>query len=64
MKRPSDLKADIEKIKQLKALQQKATDKLGKIADGSAAKPPRKKNPALKKPAVKKKKSPWQNKGV
>lgn len=53
MKRPSDLKADIEKIKKLKALQQKATDKLDKIADDSAAKVSKKKAAVPKKSAVK-----------
>jgi hypothetical protein len=55
MKRASELKADIEKIKKLKALQQKATDKLGKIAGDSAVKPVKKKKAAPKKPVVKKK---------
>jgi hypothetical protein len=49
MKRPSDLKADIEKIKKLKALQQKATDKLDKITDKAAGTKPKKKAASVKK---------------
>jgi hypothetical protein len=51
MKRSSDLKADIEKIQKLKALQQKATDKLNKITKDAAVKPPKKKKTAVKKRA-------------
>jgi peptidoglycan hydrolase CwlO-like protein len=62
MKRPSDLKADIAKIKKLKALQQKATDKLDKItADAKAGKKksaPAKRSAAKTRPAAKKKPAP------
>lgn len=58
MKRSSELKADIAKIKKLKALQQKATDKLDKMADKSAVKPAKKKPVAVKKPVVKAKTNP------
>jgi hypothetical protein len=43
MRKSSDIKADIEKIRKLKALQIKATDKLNKITEHAAAKPPKKK---------------------
>jgi hypothetical protein len=52
MSRSSSLKADIEKIKRLKALQEKATDKLNMIGEKASGKAPKKK-PA--KAAVKKK---------
>jgi len=69
MKRPSDLKSDIEKIKKLKALQAKATDKLNKITQKAAgktpaAKPPKKKTakPPVKKKAAVKNKAALKNK--
>jgi hypothetical protein len=43
MRRSSDIKSDIEKIKKLKALQEKATDKLNRITAKASAKPPKKK---------------------
>jgi hypothetical protein len=50
MRKGSDIKGDIEKIKKLKDLQRKATDKLNKIAENAAGKSPKKKktNPAGK----------------
>jgi hypothetical protein len=56
LRRNSSIKADIEKIKKLRSLQQQATDKLNKITQDAALKSPKKKKtkPALKrKPAVK-----------
>jgi hypothetical protein len=58
MRRSSDIKKDIEKIKKLQALEQKATDKLNRITERAAAKPLKKKKtrPAVKsKPVVKNK---------
>jgi hypothetical protein len=52
MRKGSDIKDAIEKLKKLKALQIKATDKLNKIAEDAAGKPPKKKKT---KPAVKRK---------
>jgi hypothetical protein len=52
MRRSSDIKSDIDKIKKLKALQLKATDKLNRITAKAAAKLPQKKKA---KPAVKSK---------
>jgi hypothetical protein len=52
MRRSSSLKADIEKIKKLQALQEKATDKLNRIGEKASGKPPGKKK---SKPAVKNK---------
>jgi hypothetical protein len=52
MRRSSDIKSDIEKIKKLKALQLKATDKLNRITAKAAGKLPKKKKI---KPAVKNK---------
>jgi hypothetical protein len=52
MRRSSSLKSDIEKIKKLKALQEKATGKLNKIGEDAAGKIPKKKKP---QPAVKNK---------
>jgi hypothetical protein len=52
MRRSSDLKSDIEKIKKLKALQLKATDKLNKIGEKASGKLLKKKKV---KPAVKNK---------
>ena len=63
MTRQTDLKEAIEKLKKLKALQAKATDKLNRIADDAAGKPRRKKaaparKTAAEKPRVKKARSP------
>jgi hypothetical protein len=58
MRKGSDIKDDIEKIKKLKALQIKATNELNKITENAAVKLSRKKKtkPALKrKPAGKNK---------
>jgi hypothetical protein len=49
MRRSSDIKDAIEKLRKLKALQIKATDKLNKIGEDAAAKAPKKKKT---KPAV------------
>jgi hypothetical protein len=62
MRRNSDLKADIEKIKKLKALQAKATDKLNRITDAAAGKPPKKKAAPAKKSAVKSQAKPVRKK--
>ena len=43
MRRSSSIKGDIEKIKRLRALQEKATDKLNKITEKAAVKPRKKK---------------------
>ena len=43
MRRNSSIKSDIAKIKKLKALQAKATDKLNKITEKAASKPRKKK---------------------
>ena len=50
MKRSSELKADIEKIKKLKALQERALDKLGKLTDDSIAHNAKKKKAVIKYP--------------
>jgi len=64
MRRSSSLKADIEKIKKLKALQEKATDKLNRIGEKASGKAPQKKKtvPAVKNKAKApvKKESFWQ----
>ena len=62
MRKGSDIKDDIEKIKKLKALQIKATDKLNKIAEDAAGKPPKKKKnkPAGKNKATVKKDTLWK----
>jgi hypothetical protein len=63
MRKSSSLKADIEKIKKLRALQQKATDKLNKITEKAAAGTRKKKKsrPALKtRPKPVKKESLWR----
>jgi hypothetical protein len=60
MKRPSDLKADIEKIKKLKALQQKALDKLDKISEKAAGTKSTKKTARKYKAKTPRKKSFWQ----
>jgi hypothetical protein len=52
MRRPSDIKDAIEKLRKLKALQIKATDKLNKIGEHAAARAPKKKKV---KPEVKNK---------
>jgi hypothetical protein len=64
MRRSSSIKGDIEKIKKLKALQAKATDKLKKIAEKAAVKPPKKKKakPAGKRSALRKKESTQKKK--
>ena len=48
MRKGQDIKDDIEKIKKLKALQIKATDKLNKITEGAAGKPHKKTKPVGK----------------
>jgi hypothetical protein len=52
MRKSSDIKDAIARLKKLKALQLKATGKLNKIGENAAAKAPKKKKP---KPAVKNK---------
>jgi hypothetical protein len=61
MRRSSGIKSDIEKIKKLRALQEKATEKLNKITEKSAAKTRKKKRAA---PAGKKKAKTAANKGA
>lgn len=56
-RRSSDLKDAIEKLKKLKALQAKATDKLNRITEESKAAPLKKKN-TPRKPAVKRRAGP------
>ncbi len=51
MRKSSELKDDIEKIRKLKALQIKATEKLNKITEAAGKLPDKKKT----KPAVKRK---------
>jgi hypothetical protein len=64
LRRSSDIKDAIEKLRKLKALQIKATDKLNKIGENAAARAPKKKkaktavNSKAKTPA--KKESFWK----
>jgi hypothetical protein len=64
MRRSSGIKSDIEKIKKLRALQEKATDKLNKISEKAASKARKKKTAKAagkpKEKAAVKKSSFWQ----
>ena len=59
MRRSSSIKSDIAKIKKLRALQEKATDKLNKITEKAAGKPRKKK---IAKAATKIKRKPLSKK--